>query len=289
MTAKIIDCKRISEEIKQEVRTASKAFHKKKHRNPCLAVALVGDNPASQIYVGKKRQACCDVSIDSLVYYIIKSQESLINIIKQAGEDASIDGMLVQLPLPEGYNVNEVFDALDPRKDVDVFNPINVGLLVQNRPRFIPCTPHGIQQMLRRSDISIEGNHVVIINRSNIVGKPLSSMLIQDDGEKANATVTVCHDRTPPEELKKLCRDADIIVVAVGIPNFLTADMVRENQVVIDVGITRMGKKVVGDVHPDVREVVGWISTVPGGVGLLTVSMLLHNTLKAAELLDRSR
>jgi methylenetetrahydrofolate dehydrogenase (NADP+)/methenyltetrahydrofolate cyclohydrolase len=214
-------------------------------------------------------------------------EQHLLSTIHYLNDDPAIHGILVQLPLPPCINQHLVFDAINPLKDVDVFSPVNVGLLLQGRPRLIPCTPQGIQELLLRSRIAIAGKKVAIINRSDIVGKPLHALLIQDDGKRANATVTLCHDGTPPEILKEVCLAADIIVVAVGIPNFLTEDMVHRNSVVVDVGINRVegSKKIVGDVEPQVWNKALACSGVPGGVGPMTVTMLLRNTLKAQELL----
>jgi methylenetetrahydrofolate dehydrogenase (NADP+)/methenyltetrahydrofolate cyclohydrolase len=288
MTAKIIDGSAIAAQIQQELK-GEIAFFTEHNVQPCLAVVLVGDNPASKIYVRRKREACEAVGIRSELVTNINNHYDLMDELAVLNRSRNIHGILVQLPLPkdewgEDYNLREVFEGIAPWKDVDVFHPENVGLLVQGRPRFLPCTPHGIQIMLARSGIQVKGKHVVVINRSNIVGKPLSSMLIQDCDEYANATVTVCHDNTPPEQLKRISRSADVIVVAVGIPGFLKADMVGAGAVVVDVGITRVNGKILGDVDSSVREVAGWVTPVPGGVGPMTVTMLLVNTLKAARM-----
>lgn len=285
MTAKIIDGKSISEGIRRNLRNQI-AFFTEHNFRPCLVVILVGGDPASKIYVQKKQDACTEVGIESKLITDITNHFDLMEEIDALNQSKNVHGILVQLPLPkEEWNTNdlfEVFSAINPLKDVDVFNPENVGLLVQGRPRFLPCTPHGIQLMLKNSGIQLKGKHVVVINRSNVVGKPLSSMLIQDNDEFDNATVTVCHNNTPPEQLASISRTADVVVVAVGIPNFLKINMVKEGAAVIDVGISRVNGKVVGDVDPSVWDVAGWISKVPGGVGPLTVTMLLHNTLVAA-------
>ncbi len=214
------------------------------------------------------------------------SKQHLLSSIKWLNEDKSVHGILVQLPLPSFINNFEIFDKIDPLKDVDVFNPTNVGLLLQGRPRFIPCTPAGIQELLYRNSIPIEGKKVAIINRSDIVGKPLNALLIQNN-QQANATVTLCHDRTPPERLKQVCLAADIIVVAVGKPNFLTADLVPEGCVVIDVGINKLpdSKKIVGDVDFEaVSQKASWITKTPGGIGPMTIAMLLKNTVLAQKI-----
>jgi methylenetetrahydrofolate dehydrogenase (NADP+)/methenyltetrahydrofolate cyclohydrolase len=247
-------------------------------------VVLVGNNEASTIYVKKKLEACKSVGIECVIHhYVATEEEKVLDRIKTLNKYSSCNGILVQLPLPIGFDNNRIFDMIDPLKDVDVFHPENVGLLVQNRPRFLPPTPHAVREIVK-SVTNLVGKHVVVINRSNIVGKPLSSMLIQDNGEYANATVTVCHDKTSPAQLKAICLTADIIVVAVGIPNFLTPDMVNENQIIVDVGINRLENKIVGDVHPFVAEHVAYITPVPGGVGPVTVAMLLYNTVEAVRL-----
>lgn len=253
---------------------------------PRLDVILVGQDPASKIYVNKKRDACAEVGIESNVHNcscdnLWEAFALTKQLIKDLNRNSKVNGILVQLPLP--FSNEEIFDIISPMKDVDVFSPENVGLLVQNRARFLPPTPLAVQKLILDNGFSLKGKHVVVINRSDVVGKPLSSMLIQDN-VFANATVTVCHNNTPPEILKQICLSADIIVVAVGIPNFLTTDMVKEHHVVIDVGINRLGKKIVGDVHPAVKDKVLAISPVPGGVGPMTVAMLLYNTADAANL-----
>jgi len=288
VTARIIDGKAIAAQIQKELQ-GEVAFFTDHNVQPCLAVVLVGDNPASKVYVQKKREACEAVGIASKLITDINNQYDLMDELEILARSKNVHGVLIQLPLPkdewgEDYRLHEVFDNIPPLKDVDVFHPENVGLLVQGRPRFLPCTPHGIQIMLARSGIQVKGKHVVVINRSNIVGKPLSSMLIQDCDEYANATVTVCHDNTPPEQLKRITKEADIVVVAVGIPGFLKADMIGKGAVVVDVGITRIHGKIFGDAEQGVREVAGWITPVPGGVGPMTVTMLLVNTLKAARM-----
>lgn len=253
---------------------------------PSLAVVLVSDDPASAIYVKRKAEACKGVGIHSILYDVERSiwQSALEKIIASLNDNYEVDGILIQLPLPPHIDRGRVFSLLDPEKDVDVLTPYNVGLLVQGRPKMLPCTPHGISLMLTETGLSVEGKNVVVINRSDIVGKPLSSMLIQDNPEYGNATVTVCHVKTPFEQLKRHCLNADMIVVAVGITGFLTPDMVREGQVIIDVGINRPQPRViVGDVADGVAEKVGWITPVPGGVGPMTVTGLLLNTVQAAQ------
>lgn len=268
--------------------------HRGQQEPPCLAVVLCSNDPASQLYVAKKQQACAEVGITSLLIEPFQGGiekyahkiDHLLNTIEWLNNDKSVHGILVQLPLPDGLNPTQVFDKINPLKDVDVFNPVNVGLLLQGRPRFIPCTPHAVQELLWHSGIELEGKSVAIVNRSDIVGKPLSALLMQDDGTKTNATVTVCHDKTPPKRLRHVCREADIVVVAVGKPNFLTADMVDSHSIVVDVGINRIsdGKRICGDCELAVYEKVSAYSPVPNGVGPVTVTMLLHNALKAFEI-----
>jgi len=291
--ATLLDGNKISEEIRNEIREELRV--RGLVSPPCLAVVLCTDDPASEIYVSRKRKACEEVGITTFLIRPFegglekwsKPEEHLLATVDYLNNDPAIHGILVQLPLPAGISQHCVFDRINPMKDVDVFNPANVGLLLQGRPRLIPCTPQGIQELLLRSDIQISRKKVAIINRSDVVGKPLTALLIQDDGRRANATVTLCHDGTPPERLKEVCLAADIIVVAVGIPNFLTADMVHENSVVVDVGINRIegSKKIVGDVDPPVWDKVLAYSPVPGGCGPMTVTMLLRNTLKAQDLI----
>ena len=265
---------------------------------PCLAVLLCSDDDASAVYVKRKQEACREIGINSFVIRPFEGgidnwqspQEHLLDLIEWLNGDDSVQGILVQLPLPKILDQYEVFDYINPLKDVDVFNPENVGLLLQGRPRFVPCTPAGIQELLTRNKIEIEGKKVVIINRSDIVGKPLSALLCQNN-QQANATITLCHDRTPPSRLKEVCLSSEIIVVAVGKPGFLTEDMVSEGCVVVDVGINRLeGKKIVGDVDfGPVSRKASWISPVPGGVGPCTVACLLRNVMLAQEILLKTR
>lgn len=277
---KLLDGLALANIYKEKIKDTIKTLDLK----PRLDVVLVGDDEASKIYIKKKCEACNEVGIKSESHIFSEKEFSHakdhVNWLNCMHE---VSGILVQLPLPKSCNPDEIFDIINPLKDVDVFSPTNVGLLVQNRPRFLPPTPLAVQKLILDNGLTIQGKHVVVINRSNVVGKPLSSMLIQDN-VMANATVTVCHVNTPPDILKQICLLADIIVVAVGIPEFLTADMTKEHQIIIDVGITRVGKRVVGDVHPQVNGKVAALSPVPGGIGPLTVAFLLHNTVEAAKL-----
>lgn len=284
MECRIIDGSAIASNIRKELRQRVVEYKSSTGITPTLVALTVGSNPASQIYVQKKIAACDEVGILAYRVEANADEDNLRTQIHRLNTDASVHGYILQLPLPLGWNPEKYFSDFNPHKDVDVFHPENVGLLVQGRPRFRPCTPHGIQVMLHRSGIKVAGKKVVVINRSNVVGKPLSSMLIQECDDYANATVTVCHDRTPPDLLKNITQTADIVIVAVGKPGFLTADMIRPGTGVVDVGISRVGKKVLGDADPGIRQVAGWLTPVPGGVGPMTVAMLLENTLIAAQL-----
>lgn len=289
MTAKLLDGNAVAEQIRAETAAAVDRWHRVEcQRPPSLVVVLCSDDPASEIYVQRKRLACSEVGItDDIVRPFDgrkPTMDRLLGVLDELNDDPAVDGVLVQLPLPEPLDRYAVFDRLDPLKDVDVFSPANVGLLLQGRPRYVPCTPAGVQQLLVRSGVEIEGKRVVVVNRSDVVGKPLHALLVQDR-RGANATVTVCHDHTPPPLLKEACLAADIVVVAVGKPGFLTADMVSPGAAVVDVGINRTGqRRVVGDVDfAAVAEKAAWISPVPGGVGPCTVAMLLHNVVQAYE------
>jgi methylenetetrahydrofolate dehydrogenase (NADP+) / methenyltetrahydrofolate cyclohydrolase len=288
---KILDGKKAASEIKKEIKKEIESYVSAEHTPPCLAVVLCTNDPASEIYVKKKQQACEECGITSFLIRPFEAgfekwhnpKKHLLSTIEYLNKNSSINGVLVQLPLPDFISAHEVFDKIDPLKDVDVFSPTNVGLLSQGRPRLIPCTPQGIQELLTRNKIEIRGKKVAVINRSDIVGKPLSSLLVQDDGTKANATVFMCHDNTSPEHLKEVCLNSDIIVVAVGKRDFLTPDMISEGSIVIDVGINRIPEtgKITGDVHHDVYPKTQAYSPVPGGCGPMTVACLMKNVLKA--------
>jgi methylenetetrahydrofolate dehydrogenase (NADP+) / methenyltetrahydrofolate cyclohydrolase len=262
-------------EIAKEIRSEIKRKISELSASPVLGVILATKNPGSEIYVDRKMKACKEVGIQSVLVKA-KSVDEIKETIKTWNHREEVNGILLQIPIDGLEDPSDLFSLIDPLKDVDVFHPENTGLLCQGRPRYKPCTPHGIIKMLEHIKVPILGKKVTVINSSNVVGKPLSNLLIQEGG-----TVTVCHDRTPPHILYAACQNSDIIVVAVGIPEFLKAEMVRPGTVVIDVGITRIGKKVVGDVHKDVSQVAGAISPVPNGVGPCTVAMLLYNTLQA--------
>ncbi|MFM8251748.1 MAG: bifunctional methylenetetrahydrofolate dehydrogenase/methenyltetrahydrofolate cyclohydrolase FolD [Planctomycetota bacterium] len=290
MTAQLLDGKAISESLQHELKETVSQFVQKRGVKPTLAAVLVGDNGGSEVYVRNKRRACERVGLDSQLHRLPAdvSESQLLELVDQLNRDERVHGILVQLPLPDGRMESRVLDAIHPLKDVDAFHPHNVGLLSQGRPRFLPCTPHGVLQILQRSQISVVGRRVVIVGRSDIVGKPLAMLLGAKDSpvgpDVCNATVTVCHSRTP--DLLEHTRAADVLVAAIGRPRMITAEMVKPQAVVIDVGINRLADGIVGDVDFDaVREVASAITPVPGGVGPLTVTMLLFNTLRAAELL----
>ncbi len=289
MGAEILDGKATAKAIRDELAIEVAEFIQNNGRVPKLAAVLVGEDPASQVYVRNKERACGKAGIESVLHRMPSetSQEELLELIAKLNKDNSISGILVQLPLPDQIDEQKVLDAISPWKDVDAFHPENVGRLSQGRPRFLPCTPHGVQQLLHRYKIETSGRHVVVIGRSEIVGKPLASMLAQKQSgmgpTAANATVTICHSRT--KDLGAVTNTADILVAAIGKANFVTADMVKPGAVVVDVGINRTDDGLVGDVDFDaVREVASYITPVPGGVGPLTIAMLMRNTLTACSL-----
>ncbi len=287
---KIIDGKHIAAQIRQEAKVEADAL-KAQGIEPCLAVVLVGDNPASTAYVGSKVRACEEVGVRSIKITMEadSSEEALLSQIAQLNQDSSVHGILVQLPLPKHMNEDRVIEALDPAKDVDGFHPVNVGKLGIGLDCLTPCTPSGIPELIVRSGLNLSGQHAVIIGRSNIVGKPMMNILVQK-GEKANCTVTCCHSGT--RDLTEFTRQADIIIAAIGVPEFVKAHMVKPGATVIDVGINRIddandprGYRLVGDVDfDDVKTVAGAITPVPGGVGPMTVAMLMKNTVKAARM-----
>jgi methylenetetrahydrofolate dehydrogenase (NADP+)/methenyltetrahydrofolate cyclohydrolase len=290
MPAQILDGKALAAQIQDEIREQVAEFIEEEGVVPCLAAVLVGENPASEVYVRNKRTACERVGIESQLHRlpVDVSQDDLLALVGRLNKskDTPVHGILVQLPLPSHIDTSRILHAVSPLKDVDAFHPENVGLIVQGAPRFLPCTPYGIQQLLVRNRIEIAGKHVVVVGRSDIVGKPMANMLLQR-GAGADATVTVCHSRTA--DLASITRQADILIVAIGRARFITDEMVRPGAVVVDVGMNREEGKLCGDVdYAGVREVAGYITPVPGGVGPLTVTMLLMNTVKAAELAERA-
>jgi methylenetetrahydrofolate dehydrogenase (NADP+)/methenyltetrahydrofolate cyclohydrolase len=294
MAAKIIDGREIAEKIRQELKMEIEAL-KKRGVTPGLAVVLVGENPASQQYVRNKNKAAHEIGIYSEQHNLEAStgEAELLELIRKLNADPKIHGILVQLPLPEQIDEKKVLNLIDPDKDVDGFHPVNLGRMMVGEPGFLPCTPHGVVKMLAYSGVKTSGSHVVVVGRSNIVGKPVANMLMQK-ADQADATVTVCHSRT--RDLPSVTRQADILIAAIGRPEFITADMVREGAVVIDVGVNRVddaaspkGFRWAGDVKFDeVAEKAAAISPVPGGVGPMTITMLLYNTVQSARMhLDR--
>lgn len=278
MAAQLLDGKTMSAELREELALRVQRL-KEKGVTPGLAVILVGDDPASQIYVKNKELGCQQVSIHSVTIRLPEtaSQAELEVQIDKLNADASIHGILVQLPLPQGLDEAAALARILPEKDVDGFHLLNAGKLFTGQQGVVACTPKGAMEMLHRTGIDLSGKEAVVVGRSNIVGKPMAMLLLQE-----NATVTICHSRTA--NLAEHTRRADVLVAAVGKPRFITADMVKHGAIVIDVGINRVDGKVVGDVDFDaVREVASWITPVPGGVGRMTITMLLANTIEAAE------
>ncbi len=286
MTAVLLDGKRLALEIQAELTEEVADFIQNNGVVPTLAAVLVGEDAASEVYVRNKRAACERVGIESRLWRLSAdvSQDELLALITKLNKakEEPVHGILVQLPLPAHIDTSRVLQAISPLKDVDGFHPDNVGRMVQGQPRFLPCTPLGVQQLLLRNSIPIAGRHVVVVGRSDSVGKPLAIMLVQR-GAGADATVTICHSRTA--NLAEFTRQADVLVVAMRQPRFVTAEMVKPGAVVVDVGIHRHEGKLVGDVDfASVSQVASHITPVPGGVGPLTVTMLLANTLAAARL-----
>jgi methylenetetrahydrofolate dehydrogenase (NADP+)/methenyltetrahydrofolate cyclohydrolase len=285
MVATLLDGKRLAQTMQAEIAAEAAAFAKEHGIRPGLAAVLVGDDPGSQIYVRNKRKACEKAGIDSWLHELPKhtTQAQLLELIMRLNTDPRVHGILVQLPLPKQIDEAAIIKSVKPLKDVDGFGPENLGLLTAGQPRYVPCTPHGVQQLLLRNKIRVEGEHVVIVGRSNIVGKPLALLLMQK-AAGANATVTVCHSRS--RDLPALTRQADIIVMAIGQAEFLKADMLRPGAVVIDVGMNRLPDgRLAGDADFDaVSQVASAITPVPGGVGPMTITMLLYNTLAAARM-----
>jgi methylenetetrahydrofolate dehydrogenase (NADP+)/methenyltetrahydrofolate cyclohydrolase len=290
MAATILDGKRIAQEMRDEMKREV-ADLATRGIVPGLGVVLVGDDPASHSYVKAKEEACAAVGIysDDNRLPATTSQKDLLAMVARMNRDPKINGILTQLPFPKHLNEDEVLLALDPAKDVDGFHPINVGRMVVGQKAFLPCTPHGVVQMLARAGVKTDGAHAVVVGRSNIVGKPLANLLMRKSPD-GNATVTVCHTRTP--DIGRFTRQADIVIAAAGRPNTITADMVREGAVVIDVGVNRVpdptrksGFRLVGDVDFEaVKEKASLITPVPGGVGPMTITMLLHNVIQSAKM-----
>ena len=280
--ANIIDGKQISADIKEELKQEVARLKEVGH-SCCLAVIQVGSDPASSVYVGNKKKACAYIGIESLAYELPEetTEEELLAIIEQLNQDDHVHGILCQLPLPKHINEDRVIAAISPEKDVDGFHPQNVGALVIGQKGFVSCTPAGIIQLLKRSNIDIAGKHCVVIGRSNIVGKPMALLMLRE-----NATVTVCHSKT--SNLKERCSQADILIVAIGKPRFIGAEYVKDGAVVIDVGIHRdENNKLCGDVrYEEVEPKASYITPVPGGVGPMTIAMLMNNCVEAMKSSD---
>lgn len=293
MSAHIIDGKKISANIKAEVRNEVAQLHQQGIK-PHLAAILVGDDPASKVYIKNKEQGCSDTGIEHITHRLSKdtTQEELLSLIRQLNDNSSVSGILVQLPLPEHISDSAIIDAISVDKDVDCFHPYNIGRLMTGDAVFLPCTPAGVVELLMREGYAPNGKHVVIVGRSNIVGKPIANMLVQKSS-RANATVTLCHTGT--RELSRITRQADILIAAAGKAEMITGDMIKLGAVVIDVGINRIadtsaktGFRLVGDVHFDsAKETASAITPVPGGVGPMTIAMLLKNTILAAKELSK--
>lgn len=275
----IIDGKLVAAFIKAHISVEVKELIQK-GINPTLAVIMVGDNPASKVYVKNKRKTCEELGITSAEFILPENygQEKLLQLIELLNNDPAVHGILCQLPLPDGYNEKEVINAINPAKDVDAFHPINVGGIMTGDYTFLPCTPAGVMEMLAYYNIDIIGKNCVVVGRSNIVGKPMAMLLLHKNG-----TVTVAHSKTT--NLTEVCKQADILVAAVGKPKFITCDMVKEGAIVIDVGINRDANgKLCGDVDfEQVKDKASWITPVPGGVGPMTIAMLMQNTILAAK------
>ncbi len=288
--AQLLDGKALAATIRGEIAARVAGRTQAGKRPPGLAAVLVGNDPASQGYVRSKHKACLENGLHSTVHRLPEetTQSQLLDLIEQLNADATVHGILVQLPLPRHIETDAILRAVTPAKDVDCFHPENVGLLTIGFPRFYPCTPHGVVQLLNRYNVPVAGHEVVVVGRSDIVGKPLSIMLMQKptahNPAAGDATVTVAHSRT--HDLAAVCRRADILIAAVGQAGMITADMVKPGAAVVDVGTNRVGNAWVGDVAPEVATVAGWLSPVPGGVGPMTITMLLYNTVAAAEQID---
>lgn len=282
MSAKIIDGKAVSDSIKAELRAEVARMKETKGLVPGLAVIIVGNDPASRVYVDSKKRACAEIGIYSEEHALPEktTQAELLNLIRKLNNDPKIHGILCQVPLPKHLDEKEVLNAIDPRKDVDGFHPVNVGKMMVGEKAFLPCTPHGVMELIKRTGIALQGKQAVVVGRSNIVGKPVAIMLLSE-----NATVTICHSRTA--DLPGECRKADVLVVAVGKKEMVKGGWIKPGAVVIDVGVNREegSKKLYGDVEYEAaKEVAGYITPVPGGVGPMTIAMLMKNTVEAANM-----
>jgi methylenetetrahydrofolate dehydrogenase (NADP+)/methenyltetrahydrofolate cyclohydrolase len=279
----LIDGRAIAAQIQREL-SARVGELKKRGVNPGLAFVRVGEDPASKVYVGRKEKACAELGIFSETHVLPEaaSEKELLALIAKLNSDSRLHGILVQAPLPKHISESKIYSAVSPQKDVDGFHPVNVGkLMLGDMGGFQPCTPAGIMELLARSNLKTDGAEVVVLGRGNIVGKPMAAMLCQK-GKNANATVTICHSAT--RDIKSHCRRADILIAAMGVANFVKADMVKTGAVVIDVGVNRVDGKITGDVDfTAVQKVAGKITPNPGGVGPMTIAMLMQNTVRAAE------
>jgi len=283
MITKIIDGRKIAKEITESLKTKVEDFIQKNRITPELAVIIVGEDPASLFYVKMIGKTCEKVSINFKGHNLSKetSPEELLKLINNLNKDKKISGIIVQVPLPKHINQDQIQEVVNPSKDVDCFNPINMGRLALGKPEFLPCTPYAVYELIKRENIEVEGKHTVIIGRSNIVGRPMALILLQKK-EHANATITVCHSLT--KDLIYFTRQSDILIAAVGKPEIIKRDMVKEGAIIIDVGTNEVGGKLVGDVaYDEVLGKVSLVTPVPGGVGPITNVMLMQNTLKAAE------
>jgi len=280
MAARVIDGKAVAAAVRERVRVDVEAYAEEAGRTPLLATVLVGDDPASQIYIRKKGEACEEVGMRSVHHGLeaATSEEDLLALIRELGEDDDVDGILCQLPVPAHIDDNAVVAAIDPGKDVDGLTPWNAGLLAHGEPGLVPCTPNGVMELLAHEGVELEGAEAVVVGRSKLVGVPVARLLLM-----ANATVTTCHSRT--RDLEAVCRRADVLVAAVGVPRLLGAAAVKPGAVVIDVGMNRLEDGLAGDVdYEAAAEVAAAITPVPGGVGPMTIAMLLANTLQAARM-----
>ncbi len=279
----ILSGKEVADFVKNQIKSELKIIEKNNARKPCLAVILVGEDPASKVYVANKQKTCDELGFVSKVYRLAAetSQKELLELIEELNADKTVDGILTQMPLPQHISENEVINKIDPLKDVDCFHPENIGLMFSNHARFLPCTPFGILELLDFKKINLKGKNVVIIGRSNIVGKPAAILFLQK-----NATVTICHSKTL--DLEKIASQADILVVAIGKARFVTENMIKKGAIVIDVGMNREDGKLFGDVDfANVAKKTSLITPVPGGVGLMTIAMLMKNTLIAYKIHEK--
>lgn len=287
---KLIDGKKIASEIRIELKEMGKELFKKNGTVPCIALLLVGDNPASKIYVKMKERASKEIGFKSIIMNKPEdiSEEEVLKIVDEWNNDPNIHGILVQLPLPKQINEQKIITSISPAKDVDGFHPENIGRLVLGLPGFVPCTPAGIMELIRRTGVSVKGKHVVVVGRSNIVGKPITNLMYQKN-EFANAIVTICHTGT--DDISKYTKQADILIAAMGVPEFIKADHVKQGVIIIDVGVNRVddpsnekGYRLCGDVDfEDVKDKTFAITPVPGGVGPMTIAMLMRNTYLSAK------